>query len=103
MKKQLAEEIVRVGLSSDINKDFTIDKREVEFLALRLKLKLSTFDVDFNNEKFKRLIMAHNTLPMVITTARQLIESSEDPEELFKFSRASYSHMSERGLDLFES
>jgi len=100
MKKQLAEEIVRVVLSSDINKDFTIDKNEVEFLALRLKLKLSTFDIDFNNDKFERLVMMHNTLPMVITTARQMMDSSEDTEELFRFSRASYSRMSERGPDL---
>lgn len=67
-------------MRGDKNNDLVIDKKEAKELALQIRLQLQEYDVDFDSEKFLKVVAKYPSVPVVISIIQKLLPSEEKAE-----------------------
>lgn len=84
LQQRIAQDIITIIIKSDINNDSTIDKFETKMLALRIRLQLQEYGVDFDAAKFMIAIQKDPSMTGAMNIAMKLFEKSsgDSSEEL---------------------
>ncbi len=73
LKSKICQDIVRIVIKSDINNDQKFCKIESKMLALKIRIQLQEYGVEFDEMKFYRVMNANPTLSRVIAIVQKLI------------------------------
>lgn len=93
MRGVVLQEVVRLVLQSDIDRDGVISKREANILAKRLSLSLDIYGIVFDEVKFHRAVGLSPSIAGVMTIVRRLLPDAQDRTSSF------YSDHSEEDSD----
>lgn len=75
------QDIITIVVKSDRDNDQTIDRSEAKTLALRIRLSLQEYGVEFNSEKFLKAIGSNATVQGVIAIVQKLLPQEERRED----------------------
>lgn len=78
VRRLSCEEIIQLLLSSDKDRNFTIDEEELERLMLRIHLQLEAKGVGFNKELFEKTVRSQPDVPGLIRIMRENMIDNED-------------------------
>lgn len=67
-------------MRSDKDNDQKIDKQEAKQLALKIRLQLQEYDVDFDSDKFLKVIGKDPSVPGVISIVQKLLPDDDVKE-----------------------
>ena len=67
-------------MRSDKDNDQKIDKHEAKELALKIRLQLQEYDVDFDSDKFIKVVAKDPSVPGVIAIVQKLLPAEETAE-----------------------
>jgi len=88
IKKKVSENIIEQVIRSDRNGDFVINPDEIEMLLTRLE---TIEGLEINEERFKKKIKLRGSgLHSVIAVIRNLMESKDDDEAIFRIDVVKY-------------
>ena len=68
-------------MKSDKNNDQTISKGEANLLALRIRIQLYEYGVEFDSDKFLRVIATTSSVAGVIDIVQKLLQPKEERED----------------------
>lgn len=101
LRHRIFQDMVTLVMKSDTNNDHTIDRREADMLALRIRLQLEEYGVEFDSDKFLRAVGNCPSIPCVLSIAQKLLqpmsgveadddshdsdEDDSDDEDIFDF------------------
>lgn len=71
------QDIITIVVKSDSDNDQTIDRQEAKTLALRIRLALQEYDVQFDSEKFLKAIGKNPSVPGVIAIVQKLLPAEK--------------------------
>jgi hypothetical protein len=74
LQQRIAQDIITIVLKSDKNNDSTIDRFESKILALRIRLQLQEYGVEFDAAKFMIAIRKDPSYTGVMNLAMKLLE-----------------------------
>lgn len=74
LRQRIFQDMVTLVIKSDTDNDHKIDKREADMLALRIRLQLEEYGVEFNSEKFLRAVGNCPSIPCVLSIAQKLLQ-----------------------------
>jgi len=80
LRKRIVQDIIATVVRGDKNNDLVIDKNEAKELALQIRLQLQEYDVDFDSEKFLKVVAKYPSVPVVISIIQKLLPSEEKAE-----------------------
>ena len=75
MRQRIVQDIITIVVKSDRDNDQQIDKTEAKTLALRIRLSLHEYGVEFDSEKFLKAIGDDPTVQSVIAIVQKLLPS----------------------------
>ena len=96
IRQVVLQDVVKLVLQSDLNRDGTINKREANILAKRLAISLEIYGIVFDTEKFHRAVGLSPSICGVLTIVRRLL-----PDEHGE-TRASFYDMDDDEDDIDE-
>ena len=73
LKSKIVQDIIRIVINSDVNNDQKFCKVESKMLALKIRIQLQEYGVDFDEMKFYRVMNVCPTIPRVIAIVQKLI------------------------------
>lgn len=73
LRQRIVQDIITIVVKSDKDNDQTIDKQEAKTLALRIRLSLQEYGVEFDSEKFLKAIGSNATVQSVIGIVQKLL------------------------------
>lgn len=77
MRQRIVQDIISIVMKSDRDNDQSIDPKEAKTLALKIRLQLQEYDVEFDSEKFTNVIKKNPTIPGVIAVVQKLLPSGK--------------------------
>lgn len=81
LRQRIVQDIIKIVVMSDKNNDGRFSKVETKFLVLKLSLQLQEYGVEFDEEKFYRVMAVDPSVAQTLTIVKRLIPSlSEDDE-----------------------
>ena len=80
MRQRIVQDIITIVVKSDRDNDQTIDKTEAKTLALRIRLSLQEYGVDFDSDKFLKAIGSNPSVPGVIAIVQKLLPAEKRGE-----------------------
>lgn len=78
LRQRIVQDIITIVVKSDTDNDQTIDRQEAKTLALRIRLTLQEYDVQFDSEKFLRAIGDNPSVPGVIAIVQKLLPKEKE-------------------------
>lgn len=81
LRQRIVQDIITIVVKSDRDNDQTIDRSEAKTLALRIRLSLQEYGVEFNSEKFLKAIGSNATVQGVIAIVQKLLPQEERRED----------------------
>jgi len=81
LRQRIVQDIITIVMKSDRDNDLTIDKSEAKTLALRIRLSLQEYGVEFDSEKFLKAIGSKPSVPSVIAIVQKLLPSNKEKKE----------------------
>lgn len=69
----MIQDVVEIVVRSDKGTDQIIDRVEAKLLALKIAVKLESYGITFDEDKFLRAVALHPTLAGVAATVRRLL------------------------------
>jgi hypothetical protein len=82
LRKRIVQDIISIVVKSDKDNDQKIDKQEAKELALKIRLQLQEYDVDFDSQKFIKVIAKDPSVPGVIAIVQKLLPAEEKKKEV---------------------
>lgn len=82
LRKRIVQDIISIVVKSDKDNDQKIDKQEAKELALKIRLQLQEYDVDFDSQKFIKVIAKDPSVPGVIAIVQKLLPAEEKKNEV---------------------
>lgn len=73
LRHRIVQDIITIVVKSDTDNDQTIDRQEAKTLALRIRLALQEYDVQFDSEKFLNAIGKNPSVTGVIAIVQKLL------------------------------
>ncbi len=88
LRQRIIQDVITIVVKSDKNNDQSIDRVEAKVLALRIRLALQEYGVEFDAEKFIMAIRRDPSITGVITIARKLLthdggDEHDEEDEMF--------------------
>jgi hypothetical protein len=85
LRQRIVQDVIKIVVSSDKDNDQSIDRSEAKTLALKIRLQLQEYAVEFDSEKFFKVVEANPTVNGVINIVQKLMpkedrEGEEDDE-----------------------
>lgn len=77
LRQRIVQDIITIVVKSDRDNDQTIDKSEAKTLALRIRLSLQEYGVQFDSDKFLKAIGSNPSVPGVIAIVQKLLPKAE--------------------------
>lgn len=74
----MIQDVVKLVLQCDLNRDGMIDKREATILAKRLSLGLEIYGIVFDTDKFFRAVGLSPSICGVLTIVRRLLPDEDN-------------------------
>jgi len=81
LRQRIVQDIISIVVQSDRDNDQTIDKNEGKVLALKIRLQLQEYGVEFDSEKFMKVIEKNPTVPGVIAVVQKLLPAGKEEVE----------------------
>ena len=81
LRKRIVQDIITIVVKSDRDNDQTIDKSEAKTLALRIRLSLQEYGVQFDSDKFLKAIGDNPSVPGVIAIVQKLLPKAETVDD----------------------
>ncbi|KAL7460961.1 hypothetical protein ACHAXS_001395 [Conticribra weissflogii] len=81
LRQRIVQDIISIVVQSDKDNDQTIDKNEGKVLALKIRLQLQEYGVEFDSEKFMKVIEKNPTVPGVIAVVQRLLPTGKEEQE----------------------
>lgn len=81
LRQKIVQDIVRIVIKSDANNDQTFCKVESKMLALKIRLQLQEYGVEFDEMKFYKVLNADPSLPRVLKIVQKLIPKFDENDE----------------------
>lgn len=81
LRQRIVQDIITIVVKSDRDNDQTIDRSEAKTLALRIRLSLQEYGVEFNSDKFLKAIGSNATVQGVIAIVQKLLPQEERSED----------------------
>ena len=81
LRKRIVQDIISIVVKRDKDNDQKIDKQEAKELALKIRLQLQEYDVDFDSQKFIKVIAKDPSVPGVIAIVQKLLPAEEKKKE----------------------
>lgn len=82
LRKRIVQDIISIVVKSDKDNDQKIDNQEAKELALKIRLQLQEYDVDFDSQKFIKVIAKDPSVPGVIAIVQKLLPAEEKKKEV---------------------
>lgn len=82
LRKRIVQDIIHIVVKSDKDNDQKIDKQEAKELALKIRLQLQEYDVEFDSQKFIKVIAKDPSVPGVIAIVQKLLPAEEKKKEV---------------------
>jgi hypothetical protein len=86
LRSRIVQDIITIVVKSDKDNDQTIDKSEAKTLALRIRLSLQEYGVQFDSDKFLKAIGNNPSVPGVIAIVQKLLpkpSGDDDDDETY--------------------
>lgn len=77
LRQRIVQDIITIVVKSDRDNDQTIDRNEAKTLALRIRISLQEYGVEFNSDKFLKAIGSDATVQGVIAIVQKLLPSDK--------------------------
>jgi hypothetical protein len=77
LQQRIAQDIITIVLKSDKNNNSTIDRFETKILALRIRLQLQEYGVEFDAAKFMIAIRKDPSVTGVMSLAMKLLDHGD--------------------------
>lgn len=81
LRQRIVQDIITIVVKSDRDNDQTIDKSEAKTLALRIRLSLQEYGVQFDSDKFLKAIGDNPSVPGVIAIVQKLLPKPETGDD----------------------
>jgi len=81
LRQKIVQDIVRIVIKSDANNDQTFCKVESKMLALKIRLQLQEYGVEFDEMKFYKVLNVDPSLPRVLKIVQKLIPKFGEDDE----------------------
>lgn len=81
LRQRIVQDIITIVVKSDRDNDQQIDKTEAKTLALRIRLSLQEYGVEFDSEKFLKAIGDDPTVQSVIGIVQKLLPAPEGDDD----------------------
>lgn len=81
LRQRIVQDIITIVVKSDTDNDQTIDRQEAKTLALRIRLTLQEYDVQFDSEKFLRAIGDNPSVTGVIAIVQKLLPKKKEASD----------------------
>lgn len=81
LRRRIVQDVIRIVVSSDRDGDNSISRQEAKALSLQIHIQLETYKVEFDCEKFIKVIGLNPTLAKVISIVQKLMPSDNEEEE----------------------
>mmetsp|Transcript_18865 Transcript_18865/g.39117 ORF Transcript_18865/g.39117 Transcript_18865/m.39117 type:complete len:350 (+) Transcript_18865:211-1260(+) len=90
LRQRIVQDIIKIVLKCDKKNTGRLDKDEAQLLALRIRIQLQEYGVEFDEHKFLHVLSSKPTVPRVIGIVQKLIPKYErkklDRERSNKFT-----------------
>ena len=81
LRSKIVQDIIHIVIKSDVNNDQKFCKVESKMLALKIRIQLQEYGVEFDEMKFYKVMNENPTVPRVIAIVQNLIpDLSRDDE-----------------------
>lgn len=80
LRQVIVQDMLKIVMSSDRNNDGTFSENETGMLALKISMQLQEEDVEFDQEKFKKVVKKNPTMGQIIKIVKRLVPSAADEE-----------------------
>eukprot|EP00804_Cyclotella_cryptica_P028866 CCRYP_008448-RA/>CCRYP_008448-RA protein AED:0.10 eAED:0.10 QI:197/0.75/0.6/1/1/1/5/183/362 len=81
LRRRIVQDVIHIVVSSDRDGDNSISRQEAKALSLQIQIQLETYGVEFDCEKFIKVIGMNPTLAKVISIVQKLLPSENEEEE----------------------
>jgi len=82
LRKRIVQGVLGLVIKSDKNKDGVFDERETTLLALQIKLHLGEYGVEFNEEKFRKVLLKGScSMTQAVHITKRLIPDLPEEDE----------------------
>lgn len=81
LRQRIVQDIITIVVKSDRDNDQQIDKSEAKTLALRIRISLQEYGVEFDTEKFLKAIGDNPSVPGVIEVVQKLLPAPKTKGE----------------------
>jgi len=83
LRQRIVQDIITIVVKSDTDNDNTINKSEAKTLALRIRLSLQEYGVEFDSEKFLKAIGDDATVQGVIAIVQKLLPNEKGDDDSY--------------------
>jgi len=80
LRHRIAQDVIRIVVNSDRDGDNSISRTEAKTLSLQIKLQLETYGVEFDVDKFIKVVGSSPTVSSVIAIVQKLLLPTEEGE-----------------------
>ena len=80
LRKKIVQDIIHIVIKSDVNNDQKFCKVESKMLALKIRIQLQEYGVEFDEMKFYKVMNVCPTVPRVIAIVQKLIPGLEQDD-----------------------
>ena len=101
LRQLVLQDIVRLVLNSDIDRDGIISKSEAKLLEFKITVSLKIYGITFDKEKFQRAIGLSPSLCGVMTIVKRLLPDKNNRLSSFYSVVSDYSSSDEEGSSSF--
>ncbi|EED93780.1 predicted protein [Thalassiosira pseudonana CCMP1335] len=75
LRRRIVQDIIKLVVSSDKDNDQRFNKAEAKILALKIRIKLQEYGVDFDEQRFYHVMNVNPTIPRIIAIVQKLTPS----------------------------
>ena len=80
LRSKIVQDIIHIVIKSDVNNDQKFCKVESKMLALKIRIQLQEYGVEFDEMKFYKVMNENPTVPRVIKIVQKLVPAVGDDE-----------------------
>lgn len=80
VRQKIVQDMLKLVMASDRNNDGTFSEKETGMLALRISMQLQEEGVEFDQEKFKRVMSKSPTMAQTIKIVKRLVPAVDGEE-----------------------
>lgn len=82
LRQRIVQDMITIVVKSDKDNDQTIDRAEAKTLALRIRLTLQEYGVEFDSDKFLKVIGEDSSVQGVIAIVQKLLPSEKPKKDV---------------------